>query len=109
MIFTFCAHGIKVTVPVLENRQASSHKQHCYFYTALPPCMWIYYRTVIYSHVVPGFYESEDRGCSTVSAPPPTFHQTDHRIPDLQPFSMDVAVVLAAKIVRAGPPSVIHH
>src|SRR6218665_2906688 len=24
-----------------------------------------FYRTVIYSHVVPGFYESEDRGCST--------------------------------------------
>jgi len=43
MIFTFCAHDIKVTVPVLENRQASSHKQHCYFYTALPPCTWIYW------------------------------------------------------------------
>src|SRR6218665_932902 len=27
---------------------------------------------------------------STESAPPPTFHQTDHRMPDLQPFSMDV-------------------
>src|SRR6218665_3641556 len=27
---------------------------------------------------------------STESAPPPTFHQTDHRMPDLQPFSTDV-------------------
>src|SRR6218665_3399170 len=26
---------------------------------------------------------------STESASPPTFHQTDHRMPDLQPFSMD--------------------
>src|SRR6218665_3681812 len=26
---------------------------------------------------------------STESAPPPTFDQTDHRMPDLQPFSMD--------------------
>src|SRR6218665_1782583 len=50
----------------------------------------VFYRTVIYSPVVPGLYESEERGCSTESAPPPTFHQTDHRMPDLQPFSMDV-------------------
>src|SRR6218665_332123 len=27
---------------------------------------------------------------STESAPPPTFHQTDHRMPDFQQFSMDV-------------------
>src|SRR6218665_2428881 len=51
---------------------------------------------------------------STESAPPPTFHQTDHRMPDLQPFSMDglrqlLNIVLAAKIVRAGPPSTIPH
>src|SRR6218665_2242286 len=26
---------------------------------------------------------------STERAPPPTFHQTNHRMPDLQPFSMD--------------------
>src|SRR6218665_2454296 len=52
----------------------------------------VFYRTVIYSHVVPGLYESEDEAVrrSTESAPPPTFHQTDHRMPDFQPFSMDV-------------------